>query len=262
MSFPLEFYNNEWEYWQLYHKVTFDGENKLIIINPGETEIDVQIDIYSAWKEWVKLRDNMKFEQALGTTGGDPLPGSLYVGRYFFLQNGWKVVPPEDYASISEIDIIGNLFSADETDIMDTDPRPGVVLLRQTVSSLTQIDNPTVNVTGSGLTDEEAATLVGTYTASVGATSSLGIVLESQSLQQTDLDYITEIGISNSSSLAQISVSGSLTSEQSTMLLEMYRLLGLDPTKPLVVTPQARTVAPEISQSILQTGDTVTVTRS
>ena len=27
------------DYWELYHKVTFDGENKLIIINPGESDI-------------------------------------------------------------------------------------------------------------------------------------------------------------------------------------------------------------------------------
>jgi hypothetical protein len=32
-----------------------------------------------------------------------------------------------------------------------------------------------------------------------------------------------------------------LTTTQATMLLEMYELLGLDPTKPLVVTKTART---------------------
>ena len=49
------------DYWELYHKVTFDGENKLIIINPGETDINVKRDIYSSWKEWILLRDYLKW---------------------------------------------------------------------------------------------------------------------------------------------------------------------------------------------------------
>lgn len=43
--------------------------------------------------------------------------------------------------------------------------------------------------------------------------------------------------------------SSSLSPTQATMLLEMYTLLGLDPTKPLVVTPNSRT-AGTISQGI------------
>lgn len=57
---------------------------------------------------------------------------------------------------------------------------------------------------------------------------------------------------------------GSLTPTQSTMLLEMYQLLGLDPTKPLVVTPTTRRVpanGADIAQTITQVGDDVTVQR-
>jgi len=57
---------------------------------------------------------------------------------------------------------------------------------------------------------------------------------------------------------------GSLTPTQSTMLLEMYRLLGLDPTKPLVVTPTTRRVpanGADIDQTITVVGDDVTVQR-
>jgi hypothetical protein len=39
-----------WDYWKLYHKVTFDGARRLILINTGEVLLDVQKDIYSAWK--------------------------------------------------------------------------------------------------------------------------------------------------------------------------------------------------------------------
>ena len=44
------------DYWTLYHKVTFDGENRLIIINDGELNINVKQDIYSDWKEWALSR--------------------------------------------------------------------------------------------------------------------------------------------------------------------------------------------------------------
>jgi hypothetical protein len=57
-----------------------------------------------------------------------------------------------------------------------------------------------------------------------------------------------------------LTASGALTSEQSTMLLEMYNLLGLDPTIPLVVTTTSRS-AGSISQTIVGDDTTVTVTR-
>jgi hypothetical protein len=60
--------------------------------------------------------------------------------------------------------------------------------------------------------------------------------------------------------VANISFSGGLTPTQATMLLEMYELLGLDPTKPLVVTEVART-AGNISQTIDTNNTRTIVTR-
>ena len=54
---------------------------------------------------------------------------------------------------------------------------------------------------------------------------------------------------------------GGLTVTQATMLLEMYELLGLDPTKPLVVTETART-AGNIDQTIATTSTSTTVSRN
>jgi hypothetical protein len=76
-------------------KVTFDGPNKLININNGETKINVRTDIYSAWKVWVTESDNSKYEQALRVVGGDPTIGINTITAYFFLMNGWKVRPYE-----------------------------------------------------------------------------------------------------------------------------------------------------------------------
>jgi len=93
------------DYWELRDKVTFDGENSLIIVNEGETEINIQADIYSAWKDWALLRDYLKFRAALRTTGGDPLPSGDALGATFFLINGWQIFL--DHAA----NFTGNIFN-------------------------------------------------------------------------------------------------------------------------------------------------------
>jgi hypothetical protein len=47
-----------------------------------------------------------------------------------------------------------------------------------------------------------------------------------------------------------VSLENGLTLEQAEMLLELYRLMGLDPTRPLYVDKQSRTILPEITQII------------
>lgn len=78
--------------WQLYHKVVFDGTNKLIYINPNESVVSVKEDIYSAWKQWLQVRDNSKFLPAIRTIGGDPVGGGKFAGDIYFLMNGWQIV--------------------------------------------------------------------------------------------------------------------------------------------------------------------------
>ena len=84
-----------WDPWLDPIKVTFDGENRLILINNGETNIDVQADLYSAWKRWVARDDNFKFAQAFKAIGGDPINETNVITPYFFLTNGWRVRPFE-----------------------------------------------------------------------------------------------------------------------------------------------------------------------
>jgi len=110
----LVYFNYEWDYWQLYHKVTFDGPNRLILINEGETSLVVLDDIYSAWKEWIQYDNDAAFNagytQALAVTGGDPLPGGESLDATFFLVNNWKLKP---YSGNYTLNIDGNLFSVD-----------------------------------------------------------------------------------------------------------------------------------------------------
>lgn len=96
-----------WNYWALYHKVTFDGTNKLILINYGETIIDIKEEIYSAWKEWSQVDDNLKFLAAMRAVGGDPTVGSSFLGSTFFLINGWRI---RTWEGDQNLQLNGNLF--------------------------------------------------------------------------------------------------------------------------------------------------------
>lgn len=103
----LSLWPNFWDEWNLLHKVTFDGENKCIIIAPEVTEIDFEVDVYSAWKEWLQVLDNSKWEAALRNVGGDPTVGTDRLGNTFFLINGWQILI--DHGVTFE----GNYFSDD-----------------------------------------------------------------------------------------------------------------------------------------------------
>jgi len=122
---------NMWqEDWLLYHKVIFDGINRLIIINPNEPSISVKEDIYSAWKEWARLRDNTKFLPAIRTTGGDPVGGGQSTGDVYFLINNWRVF----VSNAAEVG--GVLYSDNFPSPFITDP--GANIVRSTVSNLAQ----------------------------------------------------------------------------------------------------------------------------
>ncbi|MEA3363698.1 MAG: hypothetical protein U9Q61_10590 [Thermodesulfobacteriota bacterium] len=71
--------------------VSFDGTTKRMVVT-GVALVDVQRDLYSAWKHWLILSDNAKYEQALRPVGGDSIGGGQRSPVYFFLMNDWKVV--------------------------------------------------------------------------------------------------------------------------------------------------------------------------
>jgi hypothetical protein len=87
--------------------VTFDGPNKLIIVDFGITELTAQVDLYSDWKEWMAISDNSKYLQALRTVAGDPTKPGQLISPYYFLMNGWLIRPHE---ADHELSIDGNLY--------------------------------------------------------------------------------------------------------------------------------------------------------
>lgn len=106
-------------YWEEYNplnktfgtqKVVFDGPNKLILVSLGVTSLDVKVDIYSAWKEWLldPEHDNAKYLLALGVVGGDPITADTSLGDTYFLENGWRLKP---YVGDYVLDITGNIYT-------------------------------------------------------------------------------------------------------------------------------------------------------
>jgi len=89
--------------------VTFDGTTKIIteISVAGDNVLDV-LEVYSEWKEWVKLSDNMKFLQAFTPVGGDPISDVQDLGITYFLENGWRIRPAE---LSHKLTLIGNIFT-------------------------------------------------------------------------------------------------------------------------------------------------------
>lgn len=100
---------NFWSEWELQEKVDFDGVNKLIIVYPNVTALDIREDVWSAWVRWhaINARGNDRFQLAMERTGLDDTPvGQL--GNFSFLINGWKLL-----VDFEKVKITGVLFSRD-----------------------------------------------------------------------------------------------------------------------------------------------------
>jgi len=261
-------------------QVTFDGVNRIIDVDFGVEELNVQIDLYSDWKEWIlePHEANAKFTQTFRTVAGDPIGPGKFISPYFFLLNGWVIRP---HNANHQLLVEGNLYADPFVNPIATPPVGTftvAIILERAIDAITTVVTTSGSASsGSGLTTEQAQQLEDTYIATGDTTSSLEEVITSQSFADGNFDEIItsqsfadgdldEIVISQSIADIKLdsllSVSGSaLTPDQNDMLMKLYDVMGLDPTQPLVVTPVARTVSSSISQSITTSGDEVTVTR-
>ena len=116
--------------------VTFDGANKIIQVDPGATDIDVQ-EVYSEWKRWVRLdAQNAKWLPAFDVVGGDDLGGGLVAPIYFFLLNGWTI-RPDDTSGSHELTVALNLYARPSTNDRFT-PVGGVTISNKTSDSAIQ----------------------------------------------------------------------------------------------------------------------------
>lgn len=155
----------DWTFWEAYsppnylgpQRVTFDGLNKLILINEGETDIDFRVDVYSAWKEWLKDPNhiNAGFVLALSVTGGDPLPGNRSLGTTFFLENGWKM---RTWEGDHELTVTGNFFSRDGSPAFVPTELPWTITINLNTSTLVETITPETSLSTGDITSIAGAT--------------------------------------------------------------------------------------------------------
>jgi hypothetical protein len=267
-------YYGFWDYWELRHKVTFDGPNKLILINEGVTDLDAQTELYSDWKEWTLLENNLKYLSAFNTVGGEPTVAGQRLDVTYFLINGWKLKP---YPGSYDLNIVGNIFDVDGGSIkVASDINPeidnNISINLNTSVIVRQVDSGT-STSGSGLTVAEnaalfniedrviiiesllqapiSASLVGSQLIQLTNIESLAT---SQSLQITSLVETNTTQSLQLTSLVQTNYSQSLQlSELQNKLFEVWQLHGLDITFPLTVNQTSRTFG-DVDQTISTTG--------
>ncbi len=133
-----DYIRDDWDVWGSY---TFDGPSKLIILNSGVTEVDVD-DLYSRWVDWVAVQEHSRFLPAIRYVGGDAISATKNLGITFFLMNDWRIRPQEASHTLR---VNGNLY---------TDPS-GFSPFVPTVGS----HNDMIEMTVSSLVDSSVARL-------------------------------------------------------------------------------------------------------
>lgn len=98
---------------------TFDGTNLLVTLDTptaGVLDLDVQVDLYSDWKEFMLVGAgvNQRFPPLFTTFGGDAITADLDAGAYYTFNNtaGWRIKPDE---SDHDVFLVGNLVPLDPT---------------------------------------------------------------------------------------------------------------------------------------------------
>ena len=139
---------------------TFDGPNKTItclsglcsntIYNDDQTACGIATetwtpitqfsadDVYSRWKDWL-VEDTSRTGHPPAFTnsvGGDDLGDGISLGKYYFIQNGWRIIPDQRDHTLT---ITGNLFPKTNTDeVLSAATGNHQVLTNMRTSSLTQ----------------------------------------------------------------------------------------------------------------------------
>lgn len=78
--------------------VTFDVAGPGLFVLPIDTGGDAELtwlEIYSEWKVWSTLGDNLKYPPAFRVVGGDPKGDGSNLGSSFFMRPPWRLRPAE-----------------------------------------------------------------------------------------------------------------------------------------------------------------------
>lgn len=118
--------------------VTFDPVTRVISeISVGGDNILSAVEVYSEWKDWLRVSDNAKYPFAFSYVGGDPITETVSVGSTFFLENGWRLRPAElDH----KLTVVGNLYTREPgSSIFLATITPRTVLAETQVSALSTV---------------------------------------------------------------------------------------------------------------------------
>ena len=114
-------------------------------------------DIYSEAKDlWLATEEYTRLIFPFRALGGDPLGGTLFLGKYVFIRNdlGWHIHP---FDQDHQLTIEGNLYQQDPDGRIIFEPQATgkTINIIQERSSLTQLEQ----IATSGLTPDEALDL-------------------------------------------------------------------------------------------------------
>lgn len=255
---------SQWAYWgqewALFEKVSFDGTNKIIRVNEDVVDLNIRNDVYSAWVRWVSREENFRFLPAIRYTGFDTIPGG-FSGDNYFMTNGWKLL-----LDITKVKVDGVLYSDDYDTAYYT--YSGSAVYPAKVSALFSVIAPTISVDGIDIPTaaENANAVWNNSTRTLTSHPSVVFPTASEIREEIESNQTTlATKAKQDEILSEITglsgQTGGLTVSQANMLLEMYELLGLDPSKPLIVTASNRS-AGTISQTILTDANSTIVTRN
>jgi len=109
--------------------VTFDGDNLLVDLPSGVTNLDAQEDFYETWKTYLLTRkadgsSNLVYPQVFRPIAGDDIVTGIlqYAGMFFFRNDlGWRLRLPDEDITVT---LTGN-FALQDPSIPFFTPRAG-----------------------------------------------------------------------------------------------------------------------------------------
>jgi hypothetical protein len=242
-----------WDLWRLYHKVTFDGANRIIFVNPEVTDLDIKTDVYSAWKEWTSsMSDNAGWVPAVRTIGGDPTVSGQRAGDIYFLQNNWKL-----YIDLTQVRVTGILFS-DDFDSAYYDFNGNIQYPAQ-VASLVTTAETTSGTSTNAPTTSEISQAVWTY---IQRTLTSDAAPSADTVAAAVWDKASSSHTTDGTFGKKLNDIDTNVSEIETKILELWRLAGLDASNVASITDTSITVGGVTITIGQPDSDTTTLTRS
>lgn len=131
--------------------VGFDGPTKTIFVAAGVTTLNVQVDLYSAWKEWniasEEAPEPRVWDKAFTAVGGDPITEEQSLGTTYFLENGWRI-QPYSTGSAYTLTVEGNLYTREQGENPFLFANGvSVSLVRSNIVDLITVEAASVNIT-------------------------------------------------------------------------------------------------------------------